>query len=240
MPERRHLSWIVTLIWLLALTAQQAFAAPGGPGKTAPEIQVTTEIAPDGATVLSVVARGVTLRKAFYGDHTELAITSAGHELKIVVSPTGIQAFSDAGHAAYSRRGSPDSLDNIRAMLGGSPVVPIGRALARAAAVGNPRAADTLRLSEALLGLLSGDPRALESVVAVGAAPALRQVQSTNECWDSYRRDAVAIATEYEDCVRRTRWYEAGTRIGCGIEYTIRAELAFSWLIACNGGFMGG
>jgi hypothetical protein len=231
---------IIIVMWLLAAGAQQALAAPANPPQAAREIQVTTEIAPDGATVLNVVAKGVTLRKLFYVGHTELAVAAAGHELKIVVSTGGIQAYSDTGRATFPRRGNVDSLDSVRAVLGGSPIVPIARALARAAAVGNPRAADTLRMSEALLGLLSGDPRALDSVVAASRAPVLRNAQTTNQCWDSYRRDVSVISVEYEDCVRRTRWYEAGTRLGCGLEYTVRAELAFSWLIACNGGFMGG
>lgn len=240
MPERRHVSLIVIVLWLLAVCAQQALAAPAKGSQGAREIQITTETAPDGATVLNVDAKGVTLRKMFYADHTELAIATPGHDLKIVVSGAGIQAYADNGHANFARHGAPETLDGLRALLGGSPVVPIGRALARAAAVGNPRVADTLRVSEALLGLLSGDPRALDSILAAKAGPMLRLVQTTNECWDRYRGDATRIYAEYEDCVRRTRWYEAGTRLGCGAEYVLRAEMAMSWLIACNGGFLGG
>ncbi len=240
MPERRYVSLFIIVMWLLAAGAQQALAAPPATAPPGRDIQVTTEVAPDGATVLNVTAKGVTLRKLFYVDRTELAIAAAGHELRVVVSAAGIQASADTGRAGFPRRGRSDSLDGVRAVLGGSPVVPIGRALARAAAVGNPRVADTLRMSEALLGLLSGDPRALDSVVAARKAPVLLNAQSSNECWDSYRRDVSLISVEYEDCVRRTRWYEAGTRIGCGVEYVIRVELAFSWLLSCNGGFMGG
>ena len=239
MPERRHISSILIMAWLLAASAQQVFAAPAAAPPASRDIQVTTETAPDGAIVLNVAAQGVALRKFFYSDHTELSLATPGHELKIVVSAAGIYAYSDTGRAGFSRRGGTESLDHIRALLAGSPVVPLGRALARAAAVGNPRAADTLRVSEALLGLLSGDPHALEGVVATRKLPVLRDVQTTNECWESYRRDVSLMYVEYEDCVRRTRWYEVGTRLGCGAEYIIRAELAFSWLVACNGGFMG-
>lgn len=240
MPERRHVSLILIVMWLLAAGAQHVFAGPAAPAQAGREIQVTTETAPDGATVLNVVAKGVTLRKLFYPDHTELAIAAKGRELKVVVSATGIQAFADSAQAFHARRGAPGSLDNMRAVLGGSPVVPIARALARAAAVGNPRVAETLRTTEALLGLLSGDPQALDSVVALQNTPVLRRAQSTQECWESYRRDATRAHAEYEFCVRSTRWYEVDTRLGCGVEYVLRAEMAMSWLVACNGGFLGG
>jgi hypothetical protein len=116
----------------------------------------------------------------------------------------------------------------------------MARAVARYAAAGDPRVAHAARLTETLLAILSGDSAAAGALVAERAEPRLLRAQRTSqECWEQYRRDAILIRTEYEICFRGTRWYEVDVRFGCAAEFILRAEMAFSWLVACNGGFMG-
>jgi hypothetical protein len=205
-------------------------------------VQVTTEAAPDGGYVLTVTSPVATLQKRIYPGRSELEITAPGQEsLKLVVTETGIEAQTGERGARVSRQGRGRDAHALRALVSGHPTLPVARGLARFASSTDARAGEALRLSDALLGVLSGDSSALSNAMA--AADTGRRVRlaqrTTQECWEQYSRDASRLAAEYHMCLRATRWYEVDIRMGCGVEYVLRAEMAFGWLIGCNGGSWG-
>jgi hypothetical protein len=129
----------------------------------------------------------------------------------------------------------------MRRFVNAHPTLTVARGLARFASSTDARAREALRLSDMLLGVLSGDSGAISSgLAAAETGPRVRLAQrTTQECWEQYSRDASRLAAEYHMCLRATRWYEVDVRFGCAVEYVLRAEMAFGWLIGCNGGSWG-
>jgi len=62
------------------------------------------------------------------------------------------------------------------------------------------------------------------------------QLHGPDECWDLYSKEAIRIAEDFSDCTKDLEWYQVAQWTGCTLIYTVRAEGAMAWFIACNGG----
>jgi hypothetical protein len=79
--------------------------------------------------------------------------------------------------------------------------------------------------------LVTGGPRRV--LASVGGAV---QDRGPGDCWDIYAEEAIEIAHDFSECTDDAEWYEAHKWVGCSLVYTVRAEGAMAWYIACNGG----
>ena len=59
--------------------------------------------------------------------------------------------------------------------------------------------------------------------------------QGPGDCWDQYAKEAIRIATDYEDCLRDLSWYEIFDAMACATVYDVRALGAFAWWLKCIG-----
>ena len=59
--------------------------------------------------------------------------------------------------------------------------------------------------------------------------------QGPGDCWDQYAKEAIRIATDYEDCLKDLAWYEIFDAMACATVYDVRALGAFAWWLKCIG-----
>jgi hypothetical protein len=55
------------------------------------------------------------------------------------------------------------------------------------------------------------------------------------ECWNTYAREAIAAATEFEQCLDECPWWHPTCGLGCELVYDMRAIGAFAWWLRCVG-----
>jgi hypothetical protein len=220
-------------------------ARPGGQAST--PVDITADRASDGAAVLTLESPLVSIEKRIYVDRVAIHVAgrARGDRLSVVVRPTGLTVARGTATVTVGPGSSAAEFAAARALVAGSEAV---RALAHvAAALGRTegsRAAEALLTASETVAFLAGDVHAPTRMAARArrrAGPRLRAAalggQTTNECWDTYSRDAIEIAGDYEECIKGLKWYDALGHGLCAGEYVLRSELAFSWLVACNGGF---
>ena len=241
-----------------ARPAPAAATAPAAPSRfLAPEpqtvyddgLQVTFGVAPDtrGRTVLSAASARVEAKKTIEPDQTTLDLaTPDGDRLRLVARRDSITVQHGAETATLTLPATAQSLARMRKVLAGSGAARTFRALS--SAVQARRAEpffDGIVTSGALLGVLNGDVRAADALKARFAArraPRVRPAawqRTTQQCWDQYSSDAIRIYDDYDRCMHMRRWYDVVGQANCELIYVTRSELAFSWLVACNGGFFG-
>ncbi len=256
----KHTGWVTAVAVGLVVLGTRPLVArasdPAAPAKRpapAPQVlyddslQVTFGVAPDarGRTVLSARSPRLQVSKTIEPDQTTLDLaTPDGDRLRIVARPDSVTVERGRQTATLTLPAKARDFARMRKLLADSTAARTFRALS--AAVGARRAEpffDGIVTSGALIGVLDGDRRATDALKARFAArrgARVRQVvwqRTTQECWDQYARDAIPIYDEYRECTGRQRWYDLVDRANCDAIYTLRAELAFSWLVACNGGF---
>jgi hypothetical protein len=254
---------------LAGAAAQRSAATPAGPAAhaapvsaapsrfLAPEpqvvydegLQVTFGVAADerGRTVLSAESSRVQVKKMIEPNQTTLDLaTPDGDRLRLVARRDSVTVQHGAQSVTITLPATAQDFARMRALLGGSGAARTFRALSGAVQARHAEPFfDGIVTSGALIGVLNGDDRAVDALKARFAArrgPRVQPVawQSTpNECWRVYSADAIDIYDEYDDCMGRTRWYDISDRSNCQLIYVTRAELAFSWLISCSGGFLG-
>ena len=59
--------------------------------------------------------------------------------------------------------------------------------------------------------------------------------QGPGDCWDQYAKEAIRIATDYEECLKDLSWYEIFDAMACATVYDVRALGAFAWWLKCIG-----
>ena len=59
------------------------------------------------------------------------------------------------------------------------------------------------------------------------------QTMGPGDCWDQYAKEAIAAATELEDCERNVQWWDYFGYHRCNLIYEMRAIGAFSWWLKC-------
>jgi hypothetical protein len=210
-------------------------------------LQATFGIAADehGATVLSIESATLQVRKTILADQTVLVLTARDHDrVEVSVRRGAIGVSRGRRSVALSLPLAAGDLDRVQGLLLGSSAVRAFRALVRAGeATRTESFFDGFLTSDALLGVLHGDPHAtdaLRSRIRARGGARLRPAAwqwSTKDCWDSYSGQAIAVYDEYTDCTSDLSWYDVLGKATCEAIYVVEAEMAFSWLVACNGGF---
>lgn len=260
----KHAGWVTAVALGVAALGAGLLAAPAGDPEAvsgaaakfltpAPQVlydeslQVTFGVAPDarGRTVLTARSARLQATKTIEPDQTTLDLaTPDGDHLRIVARRDSVTAQRGRQTATLTLPATARDFARMRKLLADSTAARTFRALS--AAVGTRRTEpffDGIVTSGALIGVLDGDARAADPLKARFAArrgAGVRQAawqRSTQECWDQYTRDAIPIYDDYTNCMGMQPWYDYIGQANCQAIYTLRAEMAFSWLVACNGGF---
>jgi len=210
-------------------------------------LQATFTIGADehGATVLGVDSDYLRVRKTILADQTQLdVVDQRGDRVRLSVRRGVIAVTRGRRSATVTLPLAADALEQVQAILFRSSAVRTFRALARAGeSTRTDSFFDGILTSAAVFGVLQGDPHATDAVRARARSrsgarllPAAWQ-WSTKDCWDAYVGSAIPIYDEYVDCTSDLSWYDVLGKASCEAIYVVEAELAFSWLVACNGGF---
>ncbi len=212
-------------------------------------LQVTFGVAADerGRTVLSAESSQMHMKKTIEIDQTTLELVAPdGDRLQLVVRREAITVRRGTQSVRLPLPAKAQDFARVRKILAGSMAARTFRALSASVAARHAEPFfDGIVTSGSLLGVLDGEARAADALKARFAARRGPRVQpvawqrTPNECWNVYSADAIDIYDEYDDCMGRTRWYDVFDRSNCQLIYVTRAELAFSWLISCSGGFLG-
>ena len=179
---------------------------------------------------------GIAVRLEAPGDVVEVRANARG---RIEFSRRG-KARKFDGHAM-----KPADVEAIQVLAAGSPALQAFDAMAAILEDSNREESLSLLVTHALVSAVRGQPaanRTLARKLKAKLEPRFRQVaQRTRDdggpggCWDTYEREVYRIALQMEKC-NSDYWWNPVMIAACSIEWTIRAELAFFWLISCSGG----
>lgn len=229
------------------LTGVCVSAAQSQPTGAEPHITVTRLAG--GRALVEVKDAGVSIRKEVSGDASHVTITTRQDEVQLRVVRGQLTASTPGGSVSVSSA-NPEDMARLMAVLQRSEAASRGRELLKRLP-SDPRdfGQQALLLTRAVLELAHGPSAALvkhrewlaEERRRITSRPAVvvkagLQVQGPGDCWDLYSKEAIRIADDFADCTEDLKWYDGLGWAGCSLIYTIRAEGAMFWFIACNGG----
>lgn len=235
---------VVAAVVMIGVCVPEAGAQSPGPE---PEITVTR--LPGGRALVEVADAGVSVRKEVSGDASHVTIRTRQDEVQLRVVRGQITVSTPGGAVSVSAANSED-MARLMAVLQRSDAASRGRELLKRLP-SNPRdfGQQALLLTRAVLELAHGPSPALarhrewlaDERRRIGSGPvavvkAGMQVRGPGDCWDLYSKEAIRIAEDFSDCTDDLKWYDGLGWAGCSLIYTIRAEGAMFWFIACNGG----
>ena len=248
--ERRVYVCGPLLAALVVLLAPVAAAAADSP-----TVRVTRPAA--GRIVLDVADDTVAVRKELTADRSVVTLTTAKDRLSITVH-RGVLTISGPRGAMTMDAGRGLESDRFVMALQQSEAAARARTLLAGLKEGpSTFVGQSMLLTRAILEVGSGSVNALNQHQRWVAERAAQMPVPTRwqggpklvlasyldagqrgpgECWDLYEKEALRIAKDFADCTEDLRWYEAHLWAACSLIYTVRAEGAMAWFIACNGG----
>lgn len=235
----------VLLVWSSSALAQ--------PSSDVPTVSVTR--AAGGRVLVEVADALVTIRKEVAGTSSHVAITTRTDAMQLRVAGGEVVLSTPKGTVALNGR-DPSELGAMLTLLRQSDAAAKGLALLqRVPASARDFGQQSLLLTRAVLELGAGTSDAVAThrrlsnreriqspagrpsgFVVTRTALAAGLTQGPGDCWDAYAKEAVRIADDFADCSDDLKWYDALGWAGCSLIYTVRAEAAMAWFIACNGG----
>jgi hypothetical protein len=183
--------------------------------------------------------------------------SDAGIAVRISVPGDAVEFRSDAvGQVDYTRNGKSkrlktralkrDEMDDVQGLLLRSNAMRAFDALAAALEDSDRPESTSVLVTHALMKALSGDPAAARAFArkrGARAAGGMRLVgqrtrgdfEGPDGCWNEYQQTVSRYATALERCYHDYLWNLFG-QAACSAEWLIKVELAWAWVIACNGG----
>jgi hypothetical protein len=231
-----------------AVTATASVPVLGTPARVTQrngrDVLFHAEVTPDGGAGLWADAPGVRVEKTVTGTNLQIVLSSDSDQVIVKAAQAGAVTVTRGGQsktispAAFTKK----ALLEVRTLLTGSDAVSAFRLLVtNLEAEEQDQAGESLIATGALVGLLDGDLQAPSRVIqriARHRAIRLRHVaaqKTSGDCWDAYAREADRIYQNALDCQDQTRWNPL-SHAGCSLEFGLRAEFNFLWLLSCNGG----
>lgn len=206
----------------------------------------TTQVDAQGQPSSEVKGRDLQIKKSFANRQLTLEIKAGSRALTIKASPALVELRTGRRVVKFDpQKATEANYDAAKQLLAESRVV--GRLRAAAAATNSkildgPQGTDLL-LSDALVGLLDGDPGASERVrgqmrdrmlgkgLTVAAAGGY-----IGDCYTEYRNAIYEAFMEAERCVSDFSVFNVPMRNLCNLEYTLRAEAIWFEFIGCSFG----
>lgn len=204
-------------------------------------------VALDGGFVLDIESPAVRVRRTNYHDRVNIELTATRGRDQVQIAATASTVQVTRSRRTLSLDGQrPDeaSADRIQALLSGSRAVRAFKTLiARLEAQEDGALVDSVLVSGALVALLDGDAGAPARVARrlrekhVARAMKVSGQVTPSWCFYTYAASLFEIYYDWEKCMNALGWWNYPLHLACGVEWAFRAEAAWFWFIACNGGF---
>lgn len=242
---RRLCVGMVAAVFLIA-GASRVQAGPAAIYRGA-DVKFTLGSTPTEATVIAE-GLGVRITKRVGREIVKIRIESADDIVGLEASAKGTVRVSRSGRSVMITTASRDEklIAAARRMTEGSPALKSFDALI-AALDGDDRAlAASMRTTWALINGVRGNDLAAMSVARrmagahrkgpfMAASFMLEREEGPTACWAEYQQTVNSYWTEYSDCLVDYAWIPMGAQ-ACTFEWMTKSELAWFWLIACDGG----
>jgi hypothetical protein len=181
----------------------------------------------------------VTVRKAVAGASVRTTIKTNKEHWTVAFDASGLSIETPAG-AVLASSGHPDAFESARRELSRSAAVQSALRLLARVNLGprSPEGHLLMTTRAMLLGLGRNPSGRLELThwLQTLRQPTMVRVgldMTPSECWEAYAKEAIAAATDYEDCLRSKKWYDLLGQDLCEVVYDLRAMAAFSWWVRC-------
>jgi hypothetical protein len=196
-----------------------------------------------GEVVTEVADPAVTIQKTIGLGRSVTTMRGGGEEVTVTVE-AGSLWVKGSGGTIDLMHADPATIARERAFVANSNVVTRARTLlARLDLHPTAPAGTVLLVTRAFLGALANDAASVQDSRArlqELSRPRVRVVQETKSgpgwCWDQYSQYLLQIENELLACKKGIKWYDVITALECDFQWTLQAELAGTWVIACAGG----
>jgi hypothetical protein len=241
-------------VWCWLAVGQAAGAAAAGQAPPAGDpgasrydeptgLWFTRQVDAAGRVTSEVTGKELSIRKRFAEGRVSVELRVGKRALQVSASPTEVDIRSGSSRLRFDpARATEADYDRAKELLAQSRVVSRLRS-AVAGVQGDlleaPEGFDLL-LTDALVGILDGDPRATmrareglrRRVIGVGLRPAAAGI--IGACYAEYRIEAYNAFVEAEQCLNSFAIWNIPMRNLCNLEWTIRAEAAWFEFVGCS------
>lgn len=207
-----------------------------------------TVVAAPGEARLTAEGPAVKFEKVSSEAGIAVRIEAAGDVIEFHTNTMGLFDLKRGGKTKKyrTRELKADHLDAVQTLVAGSAAMQAFESLANALEESDRPEAISVLTTYALVNVLRGNSAGTRTLVRKLKARTeknLRQVAQRTRgdgggpdaCWDAYEGSVYRLALELDRCMRDNLW-NPFMQAACSAEWLIRAELAWTWLIACSGG----
>ena len=217
-----------------ALSLVQRFRDPG----TGTEVRVFRGT--KGELGIELGDRSVRIRKELIGERVITAITTPTDRFRVEMEAAGITITTPAGRIAVTP-GQAAAAAKVRELAIQSDAVADALAFLSRVNLG-PRSPleHIVLVTRAMLGAMrdsrgAGVPLArwVEATRQTQHFSRVQQTMGPSDCWNEYAKEAIAAATELEECEKNVKWWDYFGYDRCYLIYDMRAIGAFAWWLKC-------
>ncbi len=208
------------------------------------DVTFTVGVLP-GESTLRAEGKGITFLKRLTADRVHVRIDVPGDSFALEAGPTGAARLTRNGKTLkLQMTAAGDEVAKAQRFAAGSKALAGFESLAAALESSARPEAESVLTSFALLHAIRGNvtpARALAKAVEARQTANAKRASWANreempyECWINYAVTVAQYLAEYSECYLNWGWIP-GMQAVCTFEWTIRAELAWFWLIGCSGG----
>ena len=184
--------------------------------------------------------RTVLIRKELIGARVITAITTSTDRFRIEMDAAGITITTPAGRIAVAP-GQAAAAAKVRELAIRSDAIADALAFLSRVNLG-PRSPlqHIVLVTRATLGSLRQSrgagvalARWVEAARQTQYLSPANQTMGPGDCWTEYAKEAIAAATELEECEKNVKWWDYFGYDRCYLIYDMRAIGAFSWWLKC-------
>jgi hypothetical protein len=193
-----------------------------------------------GDIVWTVGDETVRVRKLASRARTETTVEAGGDRAVVTLTP-GAVSVERRGRTVTVRAGDRRQAAAMRELIERSEAMRQGIALLGRVSLGARSPIEhQLKTTRAILLAVGGyrsSVAALRAMAELNSEPRVMAAsyQTPTECWETYAKEAIAAAKEYEDCTDDLAWYEVLDLAACAAIFDLRAIGAFAWWMRCVG-----
>jgi hypothetical protein len=210
-------------------------------GNTGLEIRQTVEST--GRVTVEVSDRQVAIRREHLALGARVTLTGSQGAVTVVLDGQGVTVSGLGGERRLDQLDQA-ALRREQLLIGRSTVVRDARALLDRLDLRLTTATGSaLLLTKILLGTMVGDSKPLagyrSAIAARVTGPKIlkagfQKLEGPGSCWDIYEAYVSQIWNDFWECIGHN--WDSWLYYACELKWLLQAEMAMTWLIACNGG----
>jgi hypothetical protein len=245
---RKVLVGIAMVMAVVAWEGRPAAAQNEGSGKmVAPERQGAvrfTSGSVQGEPTLMAEAHGVRFFKRVGREKVLIRIEVPGDSLEVAADAKGAVRLGRKGRfiQLQMNRDQNGNIARAEKLMAGSAALIGFEAMAAMLALSDRQEARSVMTSYALVHAVRGTSapardlmHRLRARTAANMVRASVRDENPNGCWMDYASTVNTYLSEFSACVTDFGWVP-GVSSACAFEFSIKAELAWFWLLGCSGG----